>query len=79
MHTWADGPGYCVSQPQYPLTVGVVVAVATGLERGCKPLVHACSKAKRPLVVFLKKCICKLVLTGSGNVCGSIKRRRAGL
>lgn len=47
----------CTSQAQYPLIVGVVVAVATGLQRGCGPLAHGCCKAWRPLVVVWKKCI----------------------
>lgn len=56
--TWTDRHSCCSAQARYPLTVGVVVAVATGLERGCGPLAHGCSKARRPLVVILKKCIC---------------------
>ncbi len=47
----------CTSQAQYPLIVGVVVAVATGLQRGCGPLAHRWCKAWRPLVVVWKKCI----------------------
>lgn len=65
-HTQTDRKThYCMSHAQYPLSVGVVVAVATGLERGCRPLAHGCSKAWRPLVAALKKCIsnqCRLGL-----------------
>lgn len=56
--TWTDRRSSCTAQAQYPLRVGVVVAEATGFERGCVPLSHGCSKAKRPLVAALNMCIC---------------------
>lgn len=68
----------CVAQAQYPLCVGVVfVAVASGLERGCDPVVHACNKARHPLVVVLRNCTSnqhRLILgafgvQSKGNVC----------
>lgn len=40
---WTDSCS--TSLAQYPLTVGVVVAETSGLERGCGLLAHGCSKA----------------------------------